>query len=143
MLNWNKVDTMFFYREILQILSPKQQGNSASTVEIISLLQKREGPNLIFAKIVSNAFSTIEWARIKMKAPTYKVGDIVYLKNHEMLLNWRLSAMLKKPFIVIKLPENTKKFKTYTLRLLDDPSGEECWVDYNLHEDFLSGGKDA
>lgn len=77
-----------------------------------------------------------------MNIPTYKVGDIVYLKNSAVDLNWKLTRVIHKPFVVANIPENTKKFKTYTLRLLDDPASEECWIDYHLHEDFFSRGQE-
>jgi hypothetical protein len=74
---------------------------------------------------------------VKIIKSSFKVGDIVFLNPQIEFVNWTLKKWLDKPFIIVQLPVDTQKFKTYTLRLLDDSSNQECWEDLAFHESFL------
>ena len=114
------------------------QGTVVSIAETITQMQENLLPqNLSFATIVSRGLSAVKKMRIKSDKPMFQVGDIVYLNPQIEFVNWRLVEWLGRPFIVTQLPVDTQKFKTYTVRLLDDPSNEDCWDDLAFHESFL------
>ena len=75
-----------------------------------------------------------------MQKPKYKIGDIVFLKSTVMEINWKFSRFLDYPFVIVALPVDTEQLRTYTIRLLDDESNEDCWVDYKFHEAFFFKG---
>lgn len=115
-----------------------KEEQSVSIAEIISAMQGNPlMDSLSFAKIVQVASSAVEKTKIKLIKPVFQVGDIVYLNPQIECVNWRLVEWLDKPFIITQLPVDTQKFKTYTLRLLDDPSSQSCWEDLAFHESFL------
>lgn len=115
-----------------------REEQSVSIAEIISVIQTNPLTDcLSFAKIVQAASSVAERTKIKLTKPAFQIGDIVYLNPEVEFVNWRLVEWLDKPFIITQLPVDTQKFKTYTLRLLDDPSSQLCWDDLAFHESFL------
>lgn len=72
-----------------------------------------------------------------MQKPKYKIGDIVFLNYIVLDINWKYNRFLDCPFVIVGLPVDTDELKTYTIRLLDDESNEDCWVDYKFHEAFF------
>ena len=128
---------MSLFPGILQRMKPVEQANHVSIAEIIIQMQENREHYLSFAEIARNVISTAERLRIKMYKPKYEVGDVVYLSPYIKDFNWKLASYVDRPFIIVQLPVDTQKFKTYTLRLLDDPSNEECWDDLAYHESFI------
>jgi hypothetical protein len=118
-------------------MKPAKQENHVSIAETIIQMQESREHYLSFVEIAHNVIFAAERLRIKMHKPKYEVGDIVYLSPFIQDFNWKLTNYLGRPFIIVQLPVDTQKFKTYTLRLLDDPSNEECWEDLAFHESFL------
>ena len=109
-----------------------------SIAETITQMQESLLPqNLSFATLASRGLSVVKKMRIKSDKPAFNVGDIVYLNPQIEFVNWRLVEWLGRPFIITQLPVDTQKFKTYTVRLLDDPNNEDCWDDLAFHETFL------
>ena len=129
---------MYHCRDRKQNTKPAKQGTVVSIAETITQMQESLLPqNLSFATLASRGLSTVKKMRIKSDKPMFQVGDIVYLNPQIEFVNWRLVEWLGRPFIVTQLPVDTQKFKTYTVRLLDDPSNEDCWDDLAFHESFL------
>lgn len=111
---------------------------NVSIAETISAMQENLlTDSLSFAKIVQVASSVVEKTKIKLHKQKFEVGDIVYLNPQVEFVNWRLKKWLDRPFVITQIPVDTQKFKTYTLRLLDDPNNEDCWEDLAFHESFL------
>lgn len=111
---------------------------SVSIAEIILATQESQADSSFsFIQVAYNIYSVINKVRIKMSKTKYTIGDIVYLKSIVTDINWKLNKFLDSPFVIIAMPIATEKFKTYTLRLLDDPFDKDCWVDYHYHEDFF------
>lgn len=109
-----------------------------SIAETITQMQESLLPqNLSFATLASRGLSVVKKMRIKSDKPAFNVGEIVYLNPQIEFVNWRLVEWLGRPFIITQLPVDTEKFKTYTVRLIDDPDDESCWVDLAFHETFL------
>jgi hypothetical protein len=73
---------------------------------------------------------------IGLSKNVYKIGDIVYLKSSVLAADPTLFKHLENPFVIVELPLDTKKFKTYTLRQLD-PNAKDGWDSYYLHQDFF------
>jgi hypothetical protein len=92
---------------------------------------------LSLATLVSHGHSVVNKVKTRLIKPKFNVGDIVYLSAFVTDINWKMATYIGRPFVIVQLPVDTQKFKTYTLRLLDDPSNEECWYDLAFHEDFL------
>ena len=139
MYQFNKEGIASLLRGIWPPKKQAKEGPNVSIAETISAMQESQlEDSLSFVKIVQVVSSAVNEARIKMHKPRYKVGDIVYLRTLVIDLNWKFSKFLNSPFVVVALPVDTEKFKTYTLRLLDDESNEDCWIDYHYHEDFFS-----
>jgi len=109
-----------------------------SIAETITQMQESLLPqNLSFATLASRGLSVVKKMRIKSDKPAFNVGEIVYLNPQIEFVNWRLVEWLGRPFIITQLPVDTEKFKTYTVRLIDDPDDENCWEDLAFHETFL------
>lgn len=110
----------------------------ASIAETITLMQESLLPeDLSFATLASHARSVVNKTKVKLTKAKFQVGDIVYLSAFVTDINWKMATYIGRPFVIVQLPVDTQKFKTYTLRLLDDPTNEECWYDLAFHEDFL------
>jgi hypothetical protein len=129
---------MFHFHDQRQNTKPAKQGTVVSIAETITQMQESLLPlNLSFATLASQGLSAVNKMRIKSDKPMFQVGDIVYLNPQIEFVNWRLVEWLGRPFIITQLPVDTQKFKTYTVRLLDDPNNEDCWEDLAFHETFL------
>jgi hypothetical protein len=129
---------MFHFHDQKQNTKPAKQGTVVSIAETITQMQESLLPlNLSFATLASQGLSAVNKMRIKSDKPMFQVGDIVYLNPQIEFVNWRLVEWLGRPFIITQLPVDTQKFKTYTVRLLDDPNNEDCWEDLAFHETFL------
>jgi hypothetical protein len=129
---------MFHFHDQRQNTKPAKQGTVVSIAETITQMQESLLPlNLSFATLASQGLSVVKKMRIKSDKPMFQVGDIVYLNPQIEFVNWRLVEWLGRPFIITQLPVDTQKFKTYTVRLLDDPNNEDCWEDLAFHETFL------
>ena len=112
--------------------------NPASIAETIILMQESLLPEgLSLATLASHGQSVVNKVKTRLIKPKFNIGDIVYLSAFVTDINWKMATYIGRPFIIVQLPVDTQKFKTYTLRLLDDPSNEECWYDLAFHEDFL------
>ena len=129
---------MYHCRDRKQNTKPAKQGTVVSIAETITQMQESLLPqNLSFATLASRGLSVVKKMRIKSDKPAFNVGDIVYLNPQIEFVNWRLVEWLGRPFIITQLPVDTQKFKTYTVRLIDDPDDENCWEDLAFHETFL------
>ena len=138
MYQFNREGTISLLRGIWPQKKQAKEEQNVCIAEIILAMQESQlEDSLSFVQIVQDVSSVVNKARIKMHKPRYKVGDIVYLRSLVIDLNWKFNRFLDSPFVVVSLPVDTEKFKTYTLRLLDDESNEDCWVDYHYHEDFF------
>jgi hypothetical protein len=112
--------------------------NPVSIAETIILMQESLLPGgLSLATLASHGQSVVNKVKTRLIKPKFNVGDIVYLSAFVTDINWKMATYIGRPFVIVQLPVDTQKFKTYTLRLLDDPSNEECWYDLAFHEDFL------
>lgn len=112
--------------------------NPASIAETIILMQESLLPEgLSLATLASHGQSVVNKVKTRLIKPKFNIGDIVYLSAFVTDINWKMATYIGRPFVIVQLPVDTQKFKTYTLRLLDDPSNEECWYDLAFHEDFL------
>ena len=129
---------MFHFHGRKQNTKQAKEETVVSIAETITQMQESLLPqNLSFATLASRGLSAVKRMRIKSDKPMFQVGDIVYLNPEIEFVNWRLVQWLGRPFIITQLPVDTQKFKTYTVRLLDDPSNEDCWDDLAFHESFL------
>lgn len=129
---------MFLFHGQKQNTKQAKEETVVSIAETITQMQESLLPqNLSFATLASRGLSAVKRMRIKSDKPMFQVGDIVYLNPEIEFVNWRLVEWLGRPFIITQLPVDTQKFKTYTVRLLDDPSNEDCWDDLAFHESFL------
>ena len=129
---------MFLFHGRKQNTKRAKEETVVSIAETITQMQESLLPqNLSFATLASRGLSAVKRMRIKSDKPMFQVGDIVYLNPEIEFVNWRLVQWLGRPFIITQLPVDTQKFKTYTVRLLDDPNNEDCWDDLAFHESFL------
>ena len=129
---------MFRFHGRKQNTKQVKEETVVSIAETITQMQESLLPqNLSFATLASRGLSAVKRMRIKSDKPMFQVGDVVYLNPEIEFVNWRLVQWLGRPFIITQLPVDTQKFKTYTVRLLDDPSNEDCWDDLAFHETFL------
>lgn len=129
---------MCFFQKIWQRKNPKKEEQSVSIVEIFFAMQENQQmDSLLFARIVKSAFSVVDKIGAKVRHPKYKIGDVVFLKDNVIDLNWKLQDVIGKPFIIVETPANTGSFKTYTLRLLEEGKNQDCWSSFNFHEDFF------
>lgn len=133
----SKEDIVSLLHAIWRQKKRRNAENHVSIAEIITQMQESRKDSPSFVQIVQDVSSGVNKARIKMSKNKYKIGDVVYLRSGVIDLNWKFGRFLDSPFVVAELPVDTEKFKTYTLRLLDDQSNEDCWVDYHYHEDFF------
>lgn len=137
MPSWSKENITSFFRGILPHKRQEEQENPVSIAETITQMQESRVDSPSFATIVFKIASTVNKMRIRCNKQTYSVGDIVNLKPDVIELNWIFRKFSDNSFIVVKVPAQTDKFKTYALRVLDG-NEEESWQDYNFHEDFLT-----
>jgi hypothetical protein len=129
---------MFLFQERKRVMKQAKPENPVSIAETIILMQESLMPEgLSLATLASHGQSVVNKVKTKLIKPKFNVGDIVYLSAFVIDFNWKLANYVGRPFIIVQLPVDTQKFKTYTLRLLDDPSNEECWEDLAFHESFL------
>ena len=129
---------MFLFQERKRVMKQAKPENPVSIAETITLMQESLlSEDLSLATLASHAHSVVNKVKVKLIKPKYQIGDVVYLSSFVEDFNWKLASYVGRPFIIVQLPVDTQKFKTYTLRLLDDPSNEECWEDLAFHESFL------
>jgi len=129
---------MFLFQERKRVMKQAKPENPASIAETIILMQESLLPEgLSLATLASHGQSVVNKVKTRLIKPKFNIGDIVYLSAFVTDINWKMATYIGRPFVIVQLPVDTQKFKTYTLRLLDDPSNEECWYDLAFHEDFL------
>lgn len=70
---------------------------------------------------------------IKFSKNKFKVGDIVYMKESLADINWRMSPMLDKAFIVVETPKQTDKYNQYVIKQLEHPD----FTEYSISQEFI------
>ncbi len=129
---------MRFFQKIWQRKNLKKEEQSVSIVEIFFAMQESQQKDFpLSVRVAKNVLSVFDKIGAKVYHPKYKVGDVVFLKDNVIDLNWKLQDIIGKSFIIVETPANTGSFKTYTLRLLEEGKDEDCWNSFKFHEDFF------
>lgn len=129
----SKEDIILLLRAISREKKRANEENHASIAEIISQMRESRRDSPSFVEIVSKTSSVIEKLMIKFSKNKFKVGDIVYMKETLADLNWRMSPMLDKAFIVVETPKQTDKYNQYVIKQLENPD----FTEYSVSQDFI------
>lgn len=129
----SKEDIISLLHAILREKKQANEENHVSIAETIIRMQKSRRDSPTFVDLVSKTSSVIEKLMIKLSRNKFKVGDIVYMKESLADLNWRMSPMLDKAFIVVETPKQTDKYNQYIIKQLEHPD----FTEYSIGQDFI------
>lgn len=133
MWQFNKEDTVSLLPAILRRKKQVKEENHVSIAETIIQMQESRRDSLTFVDLVSKASFAIEKLMIKVSRNKFKIGDIVFIKESIADLNWRMSPLFGKPFMVLETPDQNNKYKQYMVSKFENPDFQE----YLISQDFL------